>query len=199
MVERKTRGGPGVNTKRVAFTYEDYKQLPDDGYRYEILDGDMVREPAPRPAHQMISGNLFAILRQFALEHRMGLVFNAPVDVVLSQVNVLEPDLIFISRDEMAVLTEENVAGAPTLVAEILSPSTRQRDRTIKRKIYERFGVKEYWIVDPDDRTIEVLALMETGYVSRGVFTAGETLSSPVLPGLVIDVAAVFRNPLAYF
>lgn len=187
-----------MGAHRSVFTYADYKELPEDGYRYEILNGDLVREPSPRPMHQIISGNLFATLRQFALEHRLGLVLDAPVDVVLSEVNVLEPDLIFIPRDETALLTEENIAGAPTLVVEILSPSTRKRDLTVKRRIYESFRVKEYWLVDPDSRTINVLALTETGYVSKGALTTGDTLTSPLFPGLAIDVADVFRNPFLY-
>lgn len=181
------------------FTYEDYKLLPGDGYRYEILDGDMVREPAPRPMHQIVSGNLFAVLRQFVLDHGLGLVLHAPVDVVLSDINVLEPDLIYIARQQADLLTEDNVSGAPALVVEVLSPSTRQRDLTVKRRIYERFGVKEYWIVDPDSRTIEMQTLTETGYVSRGAFGSADELTSPLFPGLAVDVAGVFRNPLAYF
>lgn len=191
-------GDTVMGAHRTTFTYEDFKQLPEDGYRYEILNGDLVQEPPPRPMHQIISANLFATMRQFALEHRLGLVLYAPVGVVLSEVNVLEPDLIFISRDETDLLTEENVAGAPTLVVEILSPSTRKRDLTVKRRIYESFRVKEYWLVDPDGKTIDVLALTETGYVSRGALTTGDTLTSPLFPGLAIDVADVFRNPFLY-
>ncbi len=183
---------------RTVFTYDDYKLLPEDGCRWEVLDGDLVRQPAPRPFHQIVVMNLAGLLRAFALGHGLGHVLTAPLDVVLSRENVVQPDIIFIGREQMDVITEENISGAPALVVEVLSPATSTRDREVKRKIYERFGVREYWMVDPHARTVAILALAEEGYVSRGVFAPGQHFSSPLLPGLTVRVADLFHDPFSY-
>lgn len=182
---------------RTVFTYEDYKLLPEDGYRWEVLDGELVREPAPRPLHQIVADNLLVLLRPFVLEHNLGMVISSPLDVILSAENVLQPDLVFIPQDRLNIITDDNVRGTPALAVEVLSPTTTRRDRALKRRIYERFGVQEYWIVDPQAREIEVLTLTETGYVSHTV-GRGNTVTSPLFPGLSVDVAQVCRNPVSY-
>lgn len=185
---------------RTVFTYEDYRQLPEDGYRWEVLEGCLVREPAPRPLHQFVVRNIFWLLESIARQDDLGAVLTSPLDVVLSEENVVQPDVVFIPHNRMEIIGEENVRGAPALVVEILSPSTFGRDRAVKREIYERFGVREYWIVDPGQRRIERLALIEQGrgYGAPQVLGAGDVMTSPLFPGLAIDVRQVFDNPLTY-
>lgn len=133
----------------VKFTYEDFLNFPDDGKRHEIIDGEHYVTPSPNTKHQTVCTALTALLWTYLKQHPVGAVFVAPLDVVLSDVDIVEPDLLYISRDRADVLTRQNVRGAPDLVVEILSPSTRKTDETTKRKRYERFGVGEYWVVDP--------------------------------------------------
>lgn len=189
----------GVARTRTDSTYEDWEKTPEDGNRWEVLDGVMVCEPPPGIPHQLVSGNLYFLLEGYVRSSRMGVVFGTPVGVVLSQENVVEPDLVFIPADALHILTDKIVRGAPALAVEILSPGTRRRDRLVKREIYERFGVREYWIVDPEGKTVEVFALEEGKYVARGVLKDGDVLRSPLFPGLEIDLRDVFHHPLYYF
>lgn len=184
--------------RRTVFTYEDYRGLPDDGYRWEILEGCMVREPSPRPLHQFIVGNLFRILDGAAHRDRLGYVLAAPLDVILSEENVVQPDLVFVPLNRLDIIREENLRGAPALTIEVLSPSTAGRDRAVKRKIYEHFGVSEYWVVDPEHRTVERFVLTGDRYAGPMTLAGGDTLTTPLLPGLVIDVQQVFDSPLTY-
>ncbi len=142
-------------------TYEDYLTFPDDGKRYEIIDGDLFMAPAPDTDHQDISGNLFVLLRRFVRRHQLGRVFYAPYDVVLAEHDIVEPDIIFVATENAHIITEKNIQGAPDLVIEIVSPSSRERDRVRKFRRYARFGVPEYWIIEPDEETVEVFTLVE--------------------------------------
>src|SRR5262249_7140524 len=133
----------------VKLTYEDYLQLPEDGKRHELIDGEHYVTPTPIRKHQAISFNLTGALWSYLQQHAVGRVFAAPFDVIFSNFDVVEPDLLFISNERLAQIeTSPWVKGAPDLVVEIGSPGTRKRDETIKKRLYERFGVKEYWIID---------------------------------------------------
>jgi len=134
--------GAGSSTK---YTYEDFLNFPDDGKRHEIIDGEHYVTPSPDTKHQVIVGNLHLALGNYLKGQPVGAVFLAPFDVVFSDLNVVEPDLLYISRARRAVLTEKHVSGEPDLVVEILSHGTRKTDEVTKRKLYERFGVQEYW------------------------------------------------------
>ena len=191
-MERNTQVG---TTQPVArFTYEDYRTAPDDE-RYELLDGDLVMVPAPNLMHQRVQSRLGRRLAQFIEERALGELFFAPCDVVLAATDVVQPDLLFVSRDREHVLRGgDNVRGAPDLVVEILSAATAERDRGYKRGLYERHGVAEYWLVDPAEETV-------SGYRRRGValtltrtFGRGETLRSPLFAGLQIDLDDVFPS-----
>ena len=142
-----------VETK---LTYADYLKTSDDE-RYELLNGELVMPPAPLTGHQMISIALASRLYLYADEKGLGTVVAAPTDVVLSDTDVVQPDVLFVSSRRSHILTHENVRGAPDLVVEILSPASAERDRTVKLDLYARHGVKEYWMVDPDARTVTVL------------------------------------------
>jgi Uma2 family endonuclease len=148
----------------IRLTYEDFCALPEDGMRYEILDGDLYMSPSPVPQHQRVVLNLGALLSDHARRNRLGQVFIAPLDVILDEHNIVEPDVIFVSTGRSAIITEKNIRGAPDLLVEVLSPSTSKRDTADKRNIYARCGVDHYWIIDPAARTILELNRIETAY-----------------------------------
>ena len=177
----------------VKFTYADYRNAPEDK-RYELLDGELVVSPAPKEVHQRVLGNLYLELSLFVRERHVGRVYLSPFDVVLTDTDVVQPDLLFVSNERAGIVTEDNARGGPDLVIEILSPSTAERDLTFKRALYARHGVTEYWLVDTDARTIEVLALGEQDFVRVQRYVAGERLTSPVLAGFSLDTSKIFRH-----
>jgi Uma2 family endonuclease len=178
----------------VQFTYEDFLLFPDDGKRHELIEGDHHMSPAPKITHQEISGNLFTCIKEFLRRTHLGRVFSAPTDVVFSDIDVVEPDLVYVSAARAAIITEDNIQGAPDLVVEILSPSSRKTDEIVKRKLYERYGVAEYWIVDPELETVKVYRFVEGRYARVAELTreTGATLASPHFPGLTIPLHEIF-------
>lgn len=176
------------------FTYEEYKLLPDEG-RFEIIDGELLALPTPNVRHQSILANLLYGLTVHINAGGLGTVVLAPLDVVLAADQVVQPDLLFVSREREQIIDPLGaVHGAPDLVVEILSPATTGRDRVMKRKLYGRFGVREYWIVDPAAGTIEVLVLAETGFETWRIFEQGEELISALLPGFRMDLSQVLAQ-----
>lgn len=177
------------------FTYEDYLLFPDDGKRRELIDGDHYVTPSPPTKHQRVSVRLITILENFLGHNRKGTVYAAPCDVVLSDLDVVQPDLLFVSSARASIITEKNIHGAPDLVIEILSETTRKTDETIKRKLYERYGVQEYWIVDPELETVKVYRMTDQGYVRAAESSreANEAVTTPLLTGLQIPLAEIFE------
>jgi Uma2 family endonuclease len=183
---------------RVKLTYEDFLLFPEDGKRHELIDGEHYVTPSPNLRHQRISGRLYLLIGNWIEEHPVGRLYYAPLDVLFSNYDVVEPDLLYVSneRAESALANGKHVAGAPDLVIEIGSPSTRRRDETIKRRLYERFGVSEYWTVDPDIATIRVYRTVE-GRFGRAVelsAEAGDALTTPLFAELSIPVTRVFAE-----
>jgi Uma2 family endonuclease len=178
----------------VKLTYDDYLSFPDDGKRHELIEGDHYVTPAPSTRHQNAAANLTGILRAHVRANALGLVLPAPFDVVLSDVDVVEPDLLFLSTARKHLLTEKNLQGAPDLAIEIVSEATRRSDEIVKRKLYEHFGVGEYWIVDPTLETVKIYRREDEAFGRPLELTreAGDTLSTPLLPGLVISLPEVF-------
>jgi Uma2 family endonuclease len=172
----------------IRLTYDDYCLLPNDGKRYEIIDGELFVTPSPNFGHQIIVTRLTRHLSAFVEDNRLGLVFVSPFDVVFSQFDVVEPDILYVSKARAAVLTEKNVQGAPDLVIEVISPSTADIDRTTKLKLYARFGVQEYWIIDPDGPSAEVYRREKEGLALAATLRSKDALGSPLFPG--------FRVPL---
>lgn len=161
-------------------TYEDYCRMPP-GERYELLEGDLRKmTPAPSVLHQKVSGGIEKALRQWVDGHSLGEVYDAPIDVVLSEHNVVQPDILY------------TIQGAPDLVVEILSPSTVELDRGTKRRLYARYGAREYWIVDPDGRSIEVTSHNGRELATVQVYPSGTTLASPLLKEFVLEIDWVF-------
>src|SRR5262249_2384459 len=148
----------------VKLTHDDFLLFPDDGLRHELIDGEHYVTPTPVTRHQRIAGNLFFALRTHLEKHPVGEVVGFPLDVILSKHDVVEPDLLYVSRHRRAAILKDWACGAPDLVVEIGSPSTRRRDATAKRDLYERFGVQEYWIVDPDAEVVRVYRLSDGRY-----------------------------------
>ena len=176
------------------FTYEDYRTTPEDK-RYELLDGDLLMTPAPNLKHQRVQVRLGSRLERFVEERALGELFFAPCDVVLSDHDVVQPDLLFVSREREHLLSgDDAVRGAPDLVVEILSPTTADRDRGYKHALYARHGVAEYWLVDPADETIAIHRLRDGALVVAHTFGRGQTLRSPLLAGFELDVDAVFPS-----
>jgi Uma2 family endonuclease len=152
-------------TKNKIWTYEDYYNLEDDN-RYEIIEGELIEMPSPGRIHQKISGNLYGILWNHLKKNKLGELYSAPFDTILSDINTFQPDILFISQTNLNVLQERGVFGSPDLVIEILSPTNPDHDKVKKFKVYEKFKVKEFWIIDPDEKTIEIFVLEEDKLIS---------------------------------
>ena len=179
-------------TPAIKFTYQDYQHTPEDQH-YELLDGELIMAPAPNLGHQQISVSLGARLYTFVQKQDLGKVFHAPCDVVLSNADVVQPDLLFVSHQRAHLLLGgANVLGAPDLVVEILSPSTAGRDRTLKRTLYAKHGVQEYWLVDPDARTVTVLRLDAGAFEVAALYGEGQTMTSPMLEGFAVELNEIF-------
>ena len=176
---------------KVRFTYSDYLLLPEDK-RHEILDGELYVVAAPNTGHQRISRKLAVALSQHIDGRGLGEIFSAPYDVILSEENVVQPDILFVRKERSSIIGDMNLQGAPDIVIEILSEGTRRKDTEVKRKIYAGFGVAEYWIVDPEGATVEVLVWSESGYMTAGVYRRSDRLASPALPDLNLPLSQVF-------
>lgn len=176
------------------WTYEDYVCLPDDGWRYEVIRGELHMVPASREIHQRASGGLFVALWSFARNHQLGRVYEAPFEVILSDLATpVQPDILFISAERVdEIVTPRRVEGPPDLIVEILSPSNWMDDRRLKFELYEEAGVREYWIVDPDKLEIEVFVLQEGSYQVLGRWGTGEAARSEVLAGFEVAIENIF-------
>ncbi len=169
------------------WTYEEYYQLDDD-QRYEIIDGNLLMAPAPDTWHQDWSRKLFRLVDRFVTKNRLGEVFYAPIDLVLDAENTVQPDLVFIAVANAGIIQRRAIFGVPDLLVEIVSPSSVRRDRYDKKELYARFGVKEYWIGDPANKALEVLALQAGRYELHACAEEQGQLTSLVLPGLEFDL-----------
>jgi Uma2 family endonuclease len=170
--------------------YCDLAHTPDDGNRYEILEGNLLVTPAPAPLHQRTSKRLQRQLEAYFETRSMGEVFNAPVDVILTFHDVVEPDLVVVADPKQ--ITKRGIEGTPLLVVEILSPSTRDRDRTVKARRYAEVGIPHYWIVDPDVQRIECYRLQTTTYTLLIDSSSPAPLTHPDFPDFQIDLAAIW-------
>lgn len=174
------------------WTYEAYAALPEDGLRYEIMQGVLSMTPAPEPEHQRVSKKIaFCFYGQIDAKG-LGEIFYAPIDVTLSDKDVFQPDVLVILHEHRDRIQEKRIVGAPDLIVEILSPSSLVTDRVIKRRAYEEAGVAEYWLVDPKQQAIEVFVLEEGVYVSLGLFTGKQHLVSRIMPEIAVPVAQFF-------
>ena len=180
------------------FTVDDFMRFPDDGKRHELIDGVHYVTPSPVMRHQAICGRLYLSLGNFLAAHpHVGRVFFAPFDVIFSRWDVVEPDLLVIAGDQLDILTKKNVQGAPAIVAEILSPGTRKVDEQVKRRLFERGGVREYWLIDPELDLVKVYRRAADGSfprVTELTREAVDVLTTPVLPGWMVELAALLAD-----
>jgi Uma2 family endonuclease len=179
-------------------TYDDLLALPDDGLRHELIDGEHIVSPSPGSAHQLIVGNLYLLLRTFLGAHPLGVVMLAPFDIVFSQYDVVEPDLIYFSMERFrTIVGERNAQGPPDLAVEIVSPWSRRRDEVTKRRMYERWGVGEYWVVDPKLETLKVHRRAGERFQKAGELSveANDSLTTPLLPGLSLPLVSIVELP----
>ena len=172
-------------------TYQDYAALEDDN-RYELLDGELILVASPNRDHQEVVMDLGFMMRTFARENDLGRVYLAPFDVLFTDTNVAQPDILFVSREREHIVTHANVQGAPDLIVEVLSPSSSTRDWRDKRELYAAHGVREYWIVDPANRIVSVLLLRDGVLEIEQTLTGDETATSTVLDGFSVRLDGVF-------
>lgn len=173
------------------YTYEDYLKIPDDK-RYELIGGELFVTPSPITRHQRISRELAFFLQQFVKEKRLGEVFYAPFDVYLNSENVVQPDILYVSQGRLSIIGEKNIQGAPDITVEIISESSAYRDLVQKKKLYARFGVKEFWVVIPEQETVEIYALKDAMYEMRKTYVKSDLLESSILSGLQISLKEIF-------
>jgi Uma2 family endonuclease len=184
------------NPRGVKLTYDDFVLFPDDGLRHELIDGEHYVTPSPNVKHQKIVLKLGARIFNWVERHQTGEVFIAPIDVVFTKSDVVEPDIVYMSNVRAAaILTKANVQGVPELVVEVGSPGTRRRDETVKRALYERAGVVEYWVVDTDVDVVRVYRRNDQGFVKPLTLSvqAGDVLTTSLLPGLELSLFDIFR------
>lgn len=174
-------------------TYDDYAKMPE-GASYQLIAGEIIMSPAPDLLHQDILGAIFYELRQFVHQSKLGKVFVAPTDVYFNEHDTFQPDILFVSTERKHILKDERIEGAPDLVVEILSPSTGYYDLAKKKDVYEQSGVKEYWIVDPKLKSIEVLTNQNGNFVTLVKAKKIGVVASNVLSGFQVDLTSVFEK-----
>lgn len=178
-------------------TYRDFVRFPDDGRRHELIDGKHYVTPSPAIRHERLYMRLVKALMDYVEVHPIGELFGSRADCVMSLFDVVVPDLLLITNDQAEIITKKNVRGAPALVVEINSPSTKLRDRRQKRDLYARAGVREYWMIDPGANTVTVFRRTADGefpMVATLCATTGDILTSPLLPGFGLELSNYFRE-----
>lgn len=177
---------PRPKAKRL-WTYDEMvAELPETNLPTELWDGEIIMSPAPHPDHQRIVRNFFLRLHRHVEERKLGEVLFSPVDVVLTQHRAVQPDVVFIAAARRGIITKR-IEGAPDLAMEVISEGSWQRDRIQKKALYEQFALPEYWIVDPDSRSIEVFALVNGGYQLHGKGAGAEKVGSKLLAGFEVS------------
>lgn len=179
-------------TKTKLVTYDDYRDFPNDGKRYEIIGGELYTTPAPSTEHQRILGKLYNSISTHIENKNIGEIFMAPVDVILSMTNVVQPDLVFISKEREQIVTKKNIVEAPDLGVEILSINTKTVDRNRKKELYEKYKVKEYWIVDPAEMQVDQFILQDEQFVLRSTLEKSDTLTSNIIEDLSMNLDKIF-------
>jgi len=177
--------------KKKKYTYEDYAKLPE-GAPYQLIGGELIMTPAPTPYHQYIRGNIYSVLKEFVEGNNLGQVYYSPIDVYFEETETYQPDIIFISKERLDIIKETKIEGAPDLIIEILSPATAYYDLKKKFKIYEKHGVKEYWIVDPEEKSIEIYINKEQKFILVETKSKIGTIKSQLLKDFQIHLEKIF-------
>ncbi len=176
---------------KAKLTYRDYLDMPGED-RFELIDGELILVGSPNRAHQMTSIELVSRIHAYVSKNDLGWVFHAPFDVIFSDTDVVQPDLVFVSKESESIITSANIQGAPDMLVEILSPSSRSRDWSEKRELYAQYGIQEYWIIDPVERKIWIMRLREGALEVVGEYGAGDTAASSTVAGFGVRVDEIF-------
>jgi Uma2 family endonuclease len=179
--------------EELKLTYDDYLNLPDDGRRHEIIDGEHYMTPSPQTRHQIVSRNLERILLNYAEENDCGQILDAPVDVVLSDTTIVQPDILFVRKEREHIIKRNFIEGAPDLIIEIISPGSERLDRHTKMKHYAMFGVGEYWLIDYEARILEQYVLRGRILERKDVFS--QDFCPSLFPNLTIHLSQIFKGP----
>jgi len=177
---------------KVVLTYADYVALPDDGKRYEILDGELSVTAAPGRTHQRVVGTLFSLFDTHVRARGLGEVYVSPFDVILHDTSIVQPDIVYVATARLGIISERGVGGTPTLAVEVISPSSGQIDRHTKLQLYARYGVPHFWIVDPFARLIDAHVLQSVGYVLAARAAGDEPLRAEPFPDLTIPLTSLW-------
>jgi Uma2 family endonuclease len=177
---------------KTSFTYDDYAKLPE-GAPYQLVGGELIMSPSPTFLHQMVLARLFNLLFNFVTSHSLGVVVCAPMDVYFSESETFQPDILFVARDRMQLIGHQRIEGAPDLIVEILSPSGAYYDLKHKKRVYESFGVKEYWIVDPMENGIEVYRNVDGQFHLTAQAQKEGRVQSNLLSGFEVDLNTLFN------
>jgi Uma2 family endonuclease len=180
-----------ATAEKKKFTYKDYLKTPE-GERYELIEGDLIMTPSPATRHQRLSREIEYEMLKFVKLNNLGEVFDAPCDVYFDDETIVQPDILYISKDRLNIIGERNIQGAPDLVIEILSESSAYRDMVQKKKLYAKFGVREYWIVIPDEAQIEIYILKDNKFQPYKTCNREDTLESPLLEGFKLGLKTIF-------
>lgn len=186
--------GEAITPAKIPLTWAEYRGLPDDGRRYELIEGDLFVTPAPASFHQTVSRRLQHAMMTQLEDTGIAEVFDAPIDVHLSETSIVQPDLALVRLARTGVVSRRGIEGAPDLIVEILSPGTADRDRYLKRALYARHSVPEYWIVESERGGIELHRVTPSGYELTRRFDRASTLTSPEFPELSIPLEPIFRS-----
>ena len=183
-----------ISDSKTHYTVDDYWLFPEDNVRREIIDGELHVTPNPIRKHEMAVGSVVKHLRAFLEAHPLGTVYSSPFSVVLSETDVVEPDVVFVSTERSAAVTDDGIEGAPDLVVEVLASPTRRIDETVKRGLYEEAGVREYWLVDPDERTVRIWRAEKQTFAAPLdlMALAEDAIESPLLPGFSLPLPQIF-------
>lgn len=180
----------GITKIKPRKTVADYMKLPE-GARAELIEGEIFMSPSPRERHQAAVLNLLVALRRFLDEKRCGRIYAAPLDVHLPSGDIVQPDVLVVLPENQGII-QDWIRGVPDLLVEVISPESPERDRIVKRHLYEANGVREYWIVDPAAKTVEVFGLSSGSLVPTGFFEIQDVIRSPLLAGLALPAGDVF-------
>ena len=166
----------------------------EEGYFYELINGNIVKKQAPSPQHQIAVSNLLAFMNVYALTNELGQCCTAPLDVFFDEHNNTQPDILFIREEREFIITNDGIEGQPDLIVEVISPSSIKNDRVTKKDLYLKFGVMEYWLIDPIYQTVEIYALEQDKYVLKFMLVESGEVASQVLEGFKIDIKTIFQN-----
>ncbi|MDX2010601.1 MAG: Uma2 family endonuclease [Myxococcaceae bacterium] len=184
----------GPRGTRLALTYEDYALLPQDGRRWELVEGDFVVSPVPFTTHQAVVFELSGQFREQLRNRKLARVLPSPLDVILDRTNTVQLDLVVVKLARKGIITRRGVDGVPDLVVEVVSPHNPAQDLVLKRHLYERFAVPEYWLVDPDERSVQVLSLEEESYVEAVSLRVKGVVRSPLFCSLRVSLEELFAE-----